>query len=98
VLLAAYAAARGSRRLHRWLLRHRTFGPAIRDWQRHGAVSRRAKWSATLAMLGSALILLAIMTRFPAHRWWMTVLPIACMAIVGFWLWRRPEPAQQPPS
>jgi uncharacterized membrane protein YbaN (DUF454 family) len=97
VLLSAYAAARGSTRLHRWLLRHRVFGPAIVDWQAHGAVSRRAKWSATLAMLGCALILLAIMTRFPAHRWWMTALPIACMAIVGFWLWRRPEPAQRPP-
>ena len=95
VLLAAYAAARGSRRLHRWLLRHRSFGPAIRDWQRHGAVSRRAKWSATLAMLGSAVILLAIMPRFPAHRWWMTALPIACMAIVGAWLWCRPEPRER---
>ena len=95
VLLSAYAAARGSTRLHRWLLRHRVFGPAIIDWQAHGAVSRRAKWSATLAMLGCALILLGIMLCFPAHRWWMTALPIACMTIVGLWLWRRPEPRER---
>ena len=43
VLLAAFAAARGSQRLHGWLLAHRQFGPMIRDWQAHGAVSRRAK-------------------------------------------------------
>ena len=54
VLLAAYAAARGSSRLHRWLLAHRQFGPVIRDWQAQGAVSRRAKWLATTMMAGSA--------------------------------------------
>ena len=43
VLLSAFAAARGSRKLHDWLLAHRRFGPMIRDWQAHGAVSRRAK-------------------------------------------------------
>ena len=32
VLLAAWAAARGSTKLHRWLLAHRQFGPMIRDW------------------------------------------------------------------
>ena len=92
VLLSAYAAARGSQRLHRWLLQHPRFGPAIRDWQAQGAVSRRGKWSATLAMLACALVLVVLMPRFAAHRWWMTALPIACMAAVALWLWRRPEP------
>lgn len=92
VLLSAYAAARGSERLHRWLLAHRRFGPLIRDWRAHGAVGRRAKWSATIAMLACAAILLVLMLRFPAHRWWMTALPIACMAVVAAWLWCRPEP------
>lgn len=92
VLLSAYAAARGSERLHRWLLAHPRFGPMIRDWQAHGAVSRRTKWVATLAMLGCAVVLLLVMIGFPAHRWWMTALPILCMAVVAAWLWRRPEP------
>ena len=95
VLLSAYAAARGSERLHRWLLQHPRFGPAIGDWQAQGAVSRRGKWSATLAMLACALVLLLLMPRFAAHRWWMTALPIACMAIVAIWLWRRPEPGRR---
>lgn len=94
VLLSAYAAARGSERLHRWLLQHPRFGPAIRDWQAQGAVNRRAKWMATWTMLACAAILLLVMQRFPAHRWWMTALPIACMVAVALWLWRRPEPLQ----
>ena len=92
ILIAAYAASRGSDRLHRYLLQHPRFGPAIRDWQAHGAVSRRAKWAATLAMAVSASILLAIMLSVGRHRWWMAALPIACMAVVALWLWLRPEP------
>ncbi len=92
VLVAAYAAARGSDRLHHYLLQHPHFGPMIRDWQAHGAVSRRAKVAATLTMLISAAVLLLVMLSVASHRWWMAALPIACMVVVGAWLWRRPEP------
>lgn len=92
ILVSAYAAARGSDRLHAWLLAHPRFGPLIRDWRAHGAVSRRAKWMATATMLACAVVLIAVMLLVPAHRWWMTALPIACMAAVAVWLWSRPEP------
>lgn len=95
ILIAAYAASRGSERLHRYLLTHPRFGPSIRDWQAHGAVSRRGKWAATLTMLLCAAVLLAIMLSVASHRWWMAALPIACMALVAAWLWRRPEPPPQ---
>ena len=39
VLLAAFAAARGSSRLHARLAAHPQFGPMIRDWERERAVS-----------------------------------------------------------
>ena len=94
ILIAAYAASRGSDRLHRDLLQHPRFGPAIRDWQMHGAVSRRAKWAATLTMMASASILLMVMFSVDSHRGWMVALPIACMAVVGLWLWLRPEPSE----
>jgi uncharacterized protein len=87
VLLSAYAAARGSQRLHRWLLAHRQFGPMIRDWHAHGAVSRRAKWLATTMMSACAVILF-----LTAPRAWMAATGTALMAIVATWLWQRPEP------
>ena len=87
VLLAAFAAARGSRRLHDWLLAHRRFGPMIRDWEREGAVSRRAKTLATAMMaLSSAVMFLT------APKWWMAATGTAIMAVTALWLWRRPEP------
>ena len=95
VLIAAWAAARGSERLHRWLLSHRRFGPAIHDWQAHGAVGRRAKWLATWTMLACAGILLGVMATTGSHRGWMIAVPIGCMAVVGTWLWFRPEPPER---
>ena len=87
VLLAAFAAARGSMQLHRWLLAHRRFGPMIHSWQAYGAVSRSAKWLATLMMAASAALM--FMT---APAWWMAAGGSAIMAVVATWLWRRPEP------
>lgn len=87
VLLAAYAAARGSDRLHAWLLAHRLYGPMIGDWQAHGAVSRRAKNWALGSMAACAVIFF-----LTAPRWWMAALGSAIMAAVGSWLWLRPEP------
>ncbi len=65
VLLAAWAASRGSPRFHRWLHTHPRFGPAIRDWQRTRRVPRRALWWAlgTMALSG---VLLAVLGMPPA--------------------------------
>ena len=87
VLLSAFAAARGSRRLHAWLLAHRQFGPMIRDWQASGAVSRRAKRAATAMMALSAVVMF-----LTAPKPWMAATGTAIMAVVAVWLWRRPEP------
>ena len=87
VLLAAFAAARGSQRLHRRLLAHAQFGPMIRDWPAYGAVSRGAKvLAASMMAAGAALMFLT------APRWWMAAIGTAIMAIVAAWLWSRPEP------
>jgi uncharacterized membrane protein YbaN (DUF454 family) len=87
VLISAWAATRGSERLHRWLHAHPVFGPLIRDWQAHRAVSRRAKWLAT-----STMALCAGILAWTAPRPWIAELGIGCMAVVAIWLWWRPEP------
>lgn len=87
ILIAAYAAARGSDKLHRRLLEHRLFGPMIRDWQAGGAVSRRAKYLAVGSMAVCAVVLVVV------TPWWASAAGTTCMAIVGTWLWLRPEPS-----
>lgn len=87
VLLSAFAAARGSARLHDRLHADPRFGPMIRDWQAQGAVSRRAKRVATAMMALAAIIMF-----LTAPRPWMAATGSACMALVALWLWSRPEP------
>jgi hypothetical protein len=53
LLVAAYAFARSSPRLHHWLTTHKQFGPLIDDWHRYGAINRRAKITAVFVMAAS---------------------------------------------
>lgn len=87
ILLAGWAAARSSERLHARLWQHRLFGPMLQDWAAGGRVSRRAKWSAAATMaLGAAIVCWAPVP--PWVRWFS----LSSMACVLAWLWRRPEP------
>lgn len=87
ILMAAWAAARSSPRLYCWLWRHRLFGPLLRNWAQGGCVSRRAKWSATLMMTLSTIVLF-----ITVPRPWIVVIAVGSMVCVLAWLWRRPEP------
>lgn len=53
LLVAAYAFARSSPRLHAWLISHPQFGPLIDNWNRYGAISPRAKTAAVAVMLAT---------------------------------------------
>ena len=87
ILMAGWAAARSSPRLHAWLWRHPLFGSMLRNWANGGCVSRRAKWSATALMALCAVVL--VVSNAPR---WATITASLCMACVLAWLWRRPEP------
>ncbi|MDF2097435.1 YbaN family protein [Aquibaculum arenosum] len=53
LLLAVFAFARSSPRLHSWLLDHPHFGPLIYNWQQHGGIDRRSKRIAVAVMIGT---------------------------------------------
>ena len=85
-LLALYAGARGSARFDARVQAHPLLGPAVRDWQRHRVVGRRPKQAATATMAVSAAVLFAA-----APSRWAALGATALMAVVGLWLWMRPE-------
>ncbi|MBM3677443.1 MAG: DUF454 domain-containing protein [Actinobacteria bacterium] len=87
-LLAAYAAARGSDRLHAWILAHPTLGPLVTAWHDGRRVGRRPKLVATATMAVSAAIMFAV-----APTPWLAAGVTAFMGAVATWLWLRPEPS-----
>ena len=86
VLLSAWAAGKGWPEFEKWLLHHPTYGPSINEWRKYGAVSRKAKYLASLMMLVSTSLL------------WLSTAPHLLKLLVSvtliatsIWLWRRPE-------
>ena len=65
ILVAAFAFAQSSEKLHRWLLDHNVFGPLIENWRRHGAISRRAKIASVVSM-GAVLVVSLVMAAPPS--------------------------------
>ncbi len=86
LLVAAFAFARSSPRMHDWLLNHRYFGPMIENWRQHGAISRRAKFAAAGAMV--AAILLSWLGGFGNF---VIGLQIAVMGCVALFIFTRPD-------
>ena len=57
LLVAAWAAPKGSPRLARWLHEHPRLGPTLHAWQEQRAVPRRAKHLALVLLVISWLVL-----------------------------------------
>lgn len=87
VLLAAWASARSSPRLHAWMLRHRLLGPLLNDWNNGRRIRRQAKWGASISMA-----LCAVLMALTVPHIWLVAPAIVCMAGVQIWIWKRPEP------
>ncbi|MCR9136882.1 MAG: YbaN family protein [Alphaproteobacteria bacterium] len=89
LLLAAFCFARGSQRLHDWLVHHPRLGPPIHDWQKHGAISRRAK---QLAMLSIAAVLLVSYLFDAPTR--IIIIQLIVLSAVSLFILTRPTPPE----
>ena len=78
MLLALACFARGSTRMHQWLLTHPVFGPPIQSWRKYGIISIRAKVVAVAMMCGS---LAYIAWLSPVPQW--AVVVIGCLIAIG---------------
>ena len=87
LILAAYCFSRGSRRLHDWLLNHRTLGPPIRDWREHRSISGKAKFTAMIA-----IALIFALSVFLAAPGWALALQGMILGGVVLFLLTRPAP------
>lgn len=83
LLLASWCFARGSRRLHGWLLSHRVFGNYLRNFEAGRGIPLRAKIVATVLLWSS---LLMAMGRFEGLA--VPALLALTGTCVSIYLWR----------
>ncbi len=86
LLVAVWAFAKSSPRLMMKILRHPTYGPPIRAWQRNGAISRTGKIASTVAM--SASVGIALLLRLPPYV--IMVQAVIC-GTVAVYILTRPD-------
>ena len=87
ILVAALAFARSSNTLHDWLVNHDVFGTLINNWQRYGAISRRAKVVSVMSM--GALIAISLAAAVPVS---VIVLQLVVLGIAAAFILSRPVP------
>ena len=86
ILLAAYCFSRSSDPLLQWLMRHRYFGPLIKDFQANKGVSRSIKYRAIVMLWLS----ISVSCWLVGHLWLCAIL-VVIAASVTFYLLRLPE-------
>ena len=89
ILVAAFAFAQSSEKLHQWLLDHNVFGPLIDNWQRHGAISRRAKVLSVVSM--AALLLISLALAAPPA---VIIVQLVVLGGAALFILTRPEPPE----
>lgn len=90
IILAAALFARSSPRFEQWLLDHPRFGQPLLDWRRQGAISRRAKVAAVMAM-GLSFVVMWFFSSAPLFVRVGTGIILLCSAA---FVLSRPEPKQ----
>jgi len=86
MILALACFTRGSPRLANWLLNHPRFGPPLRDWQHHGAISPRTKRVA-VAAIGLAWVIVLTTT----SGWLLPIAVGVVLSGVVTFIWTRPN-------
>jgi uncharacterized protein len=89
LLLAAFAFAKSSDRLHTWLLNHNIFGGLIEQWRRYGAISSRVKVVSVSSMAGIFALSLALDVA-PA----LLIVQAIVLTAVAIFVLSRPLPPQ----
>lgn len=86
ILVAAWAFARSSPRLHQWLRQHPRFGAVLLAWEDHRAMPRRAKRVALLMLAASWVVTAAWLGPLAIG----SIIAAVCIAAVAIFIVRLP--------
>lgn len=81
-LLASFFAAKGSRRLHRWITQNRFIGPLLIQWREQRTIPKKVKVISLLSMSIAALLIV-----YSIPHIWLVVPLLLMMLAVQIWMW-----------
>lgn len=85
LILATGCFAKGSSKMHDWIINHPQFGTVISDWNEKRIFPRCARW----AMM-SVMLLSLVMMWFGSVSYWVILMTAVCMALVVIWAYQYP--------
>lgn len=90
LLIAAFAFARSSTRLDRWLREHRSFGPLIENWHRDGSIDGKVKRTAMMVIFMTPAVTWLIGAPF-----WIIACQIVVLSAAAVYILTRPSPPER---
>ena len=90
LLVSAFAFARSSERLSRWLREHRSFGPLIDNWHRDGSIDRKVKRTAIVF-----IVITPVVTWLFGVPLWVIACQVAVLSAAAIFILTRPSPPEK---
>ena len=90
LLVAAFAFARSSAQLNRWLREHRSFGPLIDNWHRDGSIDRKAKRTAVIV-----IVVTLVITWLLSAPLWIITCQVVVLSASAIFILTRPLPPER---
>ena len=90
LLVSAFAFARSSERLSRWLREHRSFGPLIDNWHRDGSIDRKVKRTAIVF-----IVITPVVTWLFGVPLWVIACQVAVLSAAAIFILTRPSPREK---
>jgi uncharacterized protein len=75
LLLTAWLFLKGSPKLHEWMVKHRHFGPILKEFHTGKGLYLYVKFWSLLVMIASV----SFSCVFLLNAWWMRIVAIVCM-------------------
>lgn len=93
VLLAVWAAGKGSPKLQAWILRRPVIGRLYHDWQAHRSIALRYKIASSVSMLLCLTLMYFTVSHTPS-----VIFAGIGMGLGALYIWTRPASGQGKPN
>ena len=90
LVMAAWAFAKSSPRMHKWLYNHKHFGPFLTNWTQKRVFPTKGKYAMVIVMSSTL-----VFTWFTTYNIAAVAWTGGSMALVAIWAWRYPGSVEE---